>query len=120
MIDSITMAIDKNGDLIIDGGGNLTFFDGVEQVAQDCWLGLQTHLKDIWYWQQYGMPYFDSILGYAPPSSLIAHEVAKTLLPFDNVKTVITSNVTIDNNRVLHGDVDITTLFNNQSFSVTL
>lgn len=120
MIDSTTLAIDKFGDLIIDGGGNLTLFSGVEQVAQDCWLGVQTHVKDIWYNQQYGIPYFDSILGFAPPDSLISHEINKTLKPFDNVKTVRVSNIKLDTDRRLHADIDITTLLDSQLFTVTI
>jgi hypothetical protein len=120
MIDSTTLAIDKNGDLVIDGGGNLALFSGIDQVAQDCWLGVQTHVKDIWYNQQYGIPYFDSILGFAPPNSLISHDINNALKPFDNVKTVRVSNITLDTDRRLHADIDITTLLDNQLFTVTI
>jgi hypothetical protein len=120
MIDSTTLGIDKFGDLVIDGGGNLALFSGVEQVAQDCWLGVQTHVKDVWYNQQYGIPYFDKILGFSPPNSLISHEINKTVKSFDNVKTVRVSNIRLDAERRLHADIDITTILNNQSFTVTL
>lgn len=119
MTDSTTLAIDKNGDLIIDGGGNLVLLSGIEQVAQDCWLGVQTHVKDIWYNQQYGMPYFDQILGFAPPDSLVSHEINKTLRGFDNVTSVAVSNIRLDDNRQLHADIDIETSFN-QTITISL
>jgi len=103
-----TLLIDKNGDIVLDAAGNFTFADGIDQVAQDCWLAVQTLTKDIWYNQQYGIPYFENILGGNPPESLIARYIQDTVGIVTNVAKVNVSGVVIDKDRTLHATINIT------------
>jgi hypothetical protein len=99
--------IDKFGNIVLDVAGNFVLMSGIEQVAQDCWLAIQTHIKDIWYNQQYGMPYFDEILGFNPPESLLTHNIQKTLGGVVGVDKVFVSGVSLDTARVLHATITI-------------
>ena len=114
-----TLLIDINGNIVLDVAGNFTFADGIDQVAQDCWLAAQTHVKDIWYNQQYGMPYFDSILGFNPTESYVAHHLQKTLENVINVKSVAVNGVKIGTDRALSATANIT-MTNGQTLTVTI
>jgi len=103
-----TLLIDINGDIVLDAAGNFTFADGIDQVAQDAWLAVQTFKKDVWYRQSFGMPYFENILGGNPPDSLIAYHINKVVSDVANVVKVSVSNIKLNKDRTLSADVNIT------------
>lgn len=98
----------SNWDLTVDKFGNIAVASGGYAVAQNVATALRTFKGECWYNTQYGIPYWQQILGKFPPLQYVKtvmENQAKT------VPDVVSASVTFTsfNNRVLQGECLITT-----------
>jgi hypothetical protein len=57
-------------DLLTDAAGNIAAAEAPYARAQDVASALRTFLGEVWYNVQLGIPYFQQVLGHAPPITL--------------------------------------------------
>jgi hypothetical protein len=75
-------------DLQLDAAGNLNLTTADVSIAQDVASAIRTFLGECWYDVSLGMPYFGTILGKLPPSSLIISKIEQAALTIATVLTV--------------------------------
>jgi hypothetical protein len=67
-----TLLLDRTTwDLVLDSRGNLAVADDPYALAQDVASAIRTVQGEVYYDTEDGVPYFDQILGQAPPVALI-------------------------------------------------
>lgn len=79
-----TLLLDtKAWDLCLDVSGNIAVATEPYAQAQDAASSIRTFASEVYYDQNRGVPYFDQILGHAPPLSLMKtyFEAAALLVP---------------------------------------
>lgn len=94
-------------DLLADAAGNIAVADVPYARAQDVASALRTFLGEVWYDTAVGIPYFQQILGHAPPVTMFQElmiAAAKT------VPGVVSAECTIQafENRKVSGQVVFT------------
>jgi len=94
-------------DVVLDGSGNLNLTDPDMSIAQDVASAVRTFLGECWYNVNLGMPYFQTILGQAPPSSLVQAKIKGQALTIAGVLTVKTIALSLKN-RTLTGTIVVT------------
>lgn len=103
-----TLLLDQaTWDLTKDASGNIAVADRPYAIAQDVASATRVFLGEIWYDTRLGVPYFEQILGKAPPLEFIKAQLAAPGLTVPNVVDVqvfITGFV----NRGLSGQLVIT------------
>lgn len=64
-----TILLDRSSwDMVLDLNGNIAVADVPYALAQDAASAIKTFLGECWYDTTLGVPYFDQILGQAPPT----------------------------------------------------
>lgn len=69
-------------DLVLDANGNIALASDPYALAQDAASAIKLFQGELWYNTTKGVPYWDEILGRAPPVSLLKEkfvEAAKTV-----------------------------------------
>lgn len=94
-------------DVVLDGAGNLNLTDPDMSIAQDVASAVRTFLGECWYNVNLGMPYFQTILGQAPPSSLVQAKIKGQALTVADVLTVKTLALSLKG-RTLTGTIVVT------------
>jgi hypothetical protein len=66
-----TLLLDNSyWDLVLDANGDIALATAPYAVAQDVASAVKTFLGEVWYNTTLGVPYFQTILGHAPPLSV--------------------------------------------------
>lgn len=67
-----TLLLDQTAwDLVIDSAGNIAMAEPPYSLAQDVASAVRLFLGELWYNVDAGIPYFEDILGKAPPLPLL-------------------------------------------------
>ena len=90
-----TLLLDQSAwDLVLDASGSIALASEPYATAQDVASAVRTFEGECWYDTTRGMPYWQSILGKLPPSSLVKRraEIEALRIPrVADVRTVITA-----------------------------
>lgn len=94
-------------DLVLNAAGNIAMASPPYALAQDVASAIRTFLGEVWYDTRLGIPYFEEILGHAPPPQTFEQYMAEAAL---TVPGVVNAQCTITsiNNRQLRGQVTFT------------
>ena len=95
-------------DLVLDSNGNIALASPPYAVAQDVASALRTFLGEVLYDTTLGVPYWQSLLGYAPSQAqwtAALNHAALTVPSVVSATTVITSFTS----RTISGQVQFTT-----------
>ena len=95
----------KTWDLMIDAFGNIAKADSPYAMAQDVASACKLFKGELWYNTDKGIPYFQSILGYRPPLSLLQNEYNNAALSVAGVAQASASFNRIGSDRVLSGQL---------------
>lgn len=103
-----TLLLDRTlWDICLDAAGNIAVASEPYAIAQDVASATRLFRGELWYDTSKGVPYFEQILGRAPPLGVLKAkltEAAKTVPLVDTVKVFISSG----DNRVVVGQIQIT------------
>jgi hypothetical protein len=84
-----TLLLDQTAwDLVIDSAGNIAAADPPYSLAQDVASAIKLFLGELWFDSTKGIPYFQQILSYKPPASLITGFLEKAALTVPGVVSV--------------------------------
>lgn len=90
-----TLLVDQQlWDLVLDTSGNIAVASNPYSLAQDVGSAIKTFLGEVYYNTKLGINYFQQVLGYLPPSSLIIQLMINAALTVPGVvsaQCVITS-----------------------------
>jgi hypothetical protein len=103
-----TLLLDQTTwDLCLDASGNIAVAADPYALAQDVASAIRLFAGEAWYDTSLGIPYFEQILGHAPPVSLIKEQFTRTAL---TVPGVVAAVCTLDSiaGRQLTGQVRVT------------
>ena len=85
-----TLILDISGwDLLIDASGNIAMASQPYSQAQDAASAIRTFRGESWYNVLLGVPYWDQILGKAPPLSLIKAYIVEQALTVPGVASAV-------------------------------
>ena len=76
-------------DLVLDSKGNIAIADEPYSLAQDVASAIRLFLGELWYDTTKGVPYFQQILGHAPPLSLFNEYMVAAALTVPGVVSAI-------------------------------
>jgi|HubBroStandDraft_4_1064222.scaffolds.fasta_scaffold00019_20 hypothetical protein len=96
-----------NWDLYVDNNGNIAINTGGLQLAQDAASAIKTFLGEVYYDTNYGVPYFQTILGKLPPLALVKALFVQAALTVPGVVQA-RCYLTSFNHRTFSGQVQIT------------
>jgi hypothetical protein len=80
--------------LVVDSAGNIATASPDYSLTQDVASAVRTFKGELYYNVDYGIPYFDDVLGYLPPPSLLMglfEKVAKTVYGVIDAQCVIST-----------------------------
>lgn len=100
-----TVLLDQRAwDMVIDSAGNIAMASPPYALAQDVASAVRLFLGELWYKTAVGIPYFDEILGYLPPISLLTGYIEQAAL---TVPGVVSAQCIISdfNSREISGQV---------------
>lgn len=102
-----TLLLDRTAwDLVLDSGGNVALAGEPYSIAQDVASAIRTFLGECWYDVTQGIPFWQEILGFMPPDSLVKARIINAAKTVPNVADV--SVIFLDfTDRVLTGQVQI-------------
>lgn len=113
-------------DLCLDASGNIAVADVPYALAQDVASALRTFLGEVWYDDTLGIPYFQKVLGKAPPLTVfqaLMEQTALTAVPTTADVYVVKATCTIQafnpTTRVITGQVQFIDS-NNQTGTVSI
>lgn len=94
-------------DLCLDAAGNIAMATPPYSRAQSVANALRLFSAELWYNTAAGVPYFEEILGHAPPASVFEQYMVKAAM---TVPGVVNAQCTIQsiNGRTLTGQVTFT------------
>jgi hypothetical protein len=96
-------------DICLDAGGNIALATPPYARAQDVASACRLFARELWYDTSKGIPYFEEILGRAPPASVFEQYMVRAAL---TVPGVVTATCTIQSieARKLVGQVTFTSI----------
>ncbi|NBW08587.1 MAG: hypothetical protein EBR82_11240 [Caulobacteraceae bacterium] len=103
-----TLLLDQTTwDLCLDAAGDIAIAADPYAMAQDVASAIRLFIGEAWYDTALGVPYFEQILGRAPPVSLIKEQLTRAAL---TVPGVVAATCTLASivNRQLTGQVRVT------------
>lgn len=106
-------------DIELDSNGNLALTDEDYSIAQDVASAIRTFLGECWYDVTLGLPYFGTILGQRPPSSLLISLVTEAALTVATVTSVTVVRLLLTQDRVLSGSVIVVSTSSTQPLVVS-
>lgn len=95
-------------DLILDSSRSLAMAAEPYALAQDVASACKLFKGELWYNTDKGIPYFQRILGYRPPMSLLKDEFQKAALSVPNVVQASAQFNVITSERKLTGQLNFT------------
>lgn len=102
-----TLLLDQTvWDLVLDANGNIAMAQAPYAIAQDVASATRTFLGECWYNNNYGLPYWQQILGEFPPLQYVAEQIEAQAL---TVPDVVAAQATFSSfeNRSLAGQIQI-------------
>lgn len=115
-----TIPLDADSwDIQLDSNGNLTLTDESYSIAQDVASAIRTFLGECWYDVTLGLPYFGTILGQRPPSSLLISLVTDAAMTVATVTSVTVVRLLLSQDRVLTGTVVVVSSSSTQPLVVS-
>jgi len=91
-------------DLVLDSAGNIALADSPYARAQDVASAIRLFLGECWYDVTRGIPYFEQILGHAPPPAIFEEYMTRAALTVPGVVSAECIISSVDN-RVVTGSV---------------
>lgn len=103
------LLVNNAWDVCLDAGGNIAMAAIPYARAQDVASALRLFAAELWYDTSKGIPYFEEILGRAPPASTFEQYMVRAAL---TVPGVVSAQCTIDSveARRLVGQVTFTSV----------
>lgn len=98
-------------DLVLDSSNNIAVASPPYAVAQDVASAVRTFLGEVYYNTALGIPYFEDILGFRPPMSLIKKYVVQAALTVPGVTQAKCVIASFTDKRVLTGLIEVTDAF---------
>lgn len=93
-------------DLTVDSAGNIAACTEPYRMAQDAATAIRTFVRDLYYDQAAGLPYFTAVLGQLPPIELVKSLMVGAALA---VPGVVAAQVFLTSaDRTLSGQVQVT------------
>lgn len=84
-----TLLLDRTTwDLFLDAAGNIAVADVPYAIAQDVASAVKLFRGELWYDTAPGVPYFEQILGYAPPLGVLKAAITEAALTVPEVASV--------------------------------
>lgn len=81
-----TLLLDNtNWDLLADAAGNIAVAQAPYSLAQDVASAIKLFLGELWYNAPAGIPYFEEILGHAPPIGVFQDYMVRAALTVPDV-----------------------------------
>lgn len=81
-----TLLLDNtNWDLLADAAGNIAVAQAPYALAQDVASAVKLFLGELWYNAPAGIPYFEEILGHAPPIGAFQDYIARAAMTVPGV-----------------------------------
>jgi hypothetical protein len=114
-----TLLLDRTAwDLVLDSAGNIAMAEPPYALAQDVASAVKLFIRELWYDETKGIPYFEDVLGKLPPPSLIVSYIERAAL---TVPGVVSARCIISsfNSRTVSGEIqfiDEAGVANNVSF----
>lgn len=96
-------------DLVKDALGNIAVASNPYSIAQDVASAARTFRAECWYDRTLGLPYFERILGKAPPLGFLKSEYVAAALSVPEVASARVFLAGYGADRVLTGQIQITT-----------
>jgi hypothetical protein len=95
-------------DICLDAGGNIALATPPYATAQSVATAIRLFQGELWYDIRPGVPYFDNILGHAPPASFFEAAMVRAAL---TVPGVVSAQCIIEgvDGRTITGQVTFTT-----------
>jgi hypothetical protein len=104
-----TLLLDQTTwDLCADAAGNIAMASDPYAIAQDVASSVRTFLGECWYDTTDGIPYFQEVLGQAPPSALLKSLIEKQALKVPEVAKAVCTLSSFAG-RTLTGTIQVTT-----------
>lgn len=91
---------------MLDASGNIAMAQEPYAIAQDVASAVKLFQGELYFDADQGMPYFDQILGHAPPLSFLKAQVEAAALTVPNV-VAAKASVTQYANRQVTGSVEV-------------
>ena len=94
----------QDWDLLLDASGNMAVASEPYALAQDVASAVRLFAGELWYDTSKGVPYFQQVLGYLPPVSLLRSLFAEAAL---SVPGVVSAQVVLAplDDRQLRGQI---------------
>jgi hypothetical protein len=93
---NLSLALNANLDLFLTPAGNIATVSESDADVQDVACAVRTWLTDLFYAQDYGIPFLPSVLGQPYSKQLLVAQINKQALSVKNIakaQTTITSIV---------------------------
>ena len=104
-----TLLLDRTTwDLVVDAAGNIALATEPYAIAQDVASAVRLFDGELWYDTARGIPYFEEVLGHAPPLPLLKALVEGAALTVPLVAAA-RAYVTGSQDRIVTGQVQVTT-----------
>ncbi len=104
-----TLLLDRDiWDLTADAAGNIAVASEPYALAQDAASALKLFAGELWYDTRQGIPYFEQILGYAPPLAFLKAQFVAAALRVPGVLSAVAYIQSITD-RDLTGQVQVST-----------
>jgi len=101
-----TLLLSDAWDLEIDTFGNIAVAEDPLSLAQDAASAIRTFQGEVYYDTNQGVPYFQRVLGFSPPVSLMKSFFNQAALTVPEVVSAVTFISSIQN-RVVAGQVQV-------------
>jgi len=101
-----TLLLSNSWDLGIDSFGNIAVAEDPLSLAQDAASAIKTFQGEVYYDSNQGVPYFQQVLGFSPPVSLMKSFFNQAALTVPEIVSSVTFISSIQN-RVVAGQVQV-------------
>lgn len=102
----VSMALNEDWDLDLDGQGNLSTVDNEERLAQDVSTACLVWRGEGFWDTNFGVPY-QNVLGQQPPLSSVSAYLSKTAQTVEGVEAVSVDLKKANNARKVTGTITI-------------
>ena len=105
-----TLKLNSEWDLCLDEFGNIATITGDEAIAQNVCNALRLFTNDAWFDPDRGIDHFNLDLGVKPLLSQVRARFTQAAQSVDGVAAATITNLQVDDNRQLHGQVLVVTV----------
>ena len=101
-----TLSLSNSWDLEVDSFGNIAVAEDPLSLAQDAASAIRTFEGEVYYDLDQGIPYWQQVLGFSPPVSLMKSFFNQAALTVPEVVSAVTYISSIQN-RIVAGQVQV-------------